>query len=298
MPSITHMGANTNWSQICWVKFSALAGDSLVKVTEIYFSSAGFSSRWPRIAFRIMVFLPINTTTKYIRQTVTLTCHNCSVNFQNSMNFLQTINYLLSFGTVNTQCYAKHNMLHTAILHDLSCLHTTQCKNSQKRQDYTFLTKYYPHQFSFLTTNVQIKCVTFDMATEYTWDAKNMECHAASLQQLSCLFVTTCICECLLVCWKRCVLTVSNEITKTNLHCQNVKWTTFIESCCFLSCYLQILAGQCEFFASAWSQHCLQRQWSTLDIQPEVAVQKMYTTVTWLIDTATLRYVFSHIFVF
>lgn len=115
-----------------------------LKVTEIYFSSAGFSSRWPRIAFRIMVFLPINTTTKYIRQTVTLTCHNCSVNFQNSMNFLQTINYLLSFGTVNTQCYAKHNMLHTAILHDLSCLHTTQCKNSQKRQDYTFLTKYYP----------------------------------------------------------------------------------------------------------------------------------------------------------
>ena len=74
------------------------------------------------------------------------------------------------------------------------------------------------------------------------------------------------------------VLTVSNEITKTNLHCQNVKWTTFIESCCFLSCYLQILAGQCEFFASAWSQHCLQRQWSTSDIQPEVAVQKMYTS--------------------
>ena len=202
MPSITHIGANTNWSQICWVKFSALAGDSLVKVTEIYFSSAGFSSRWPRIAFRIMVFLPINTTTKYIRQTVTLTCHNCSVNFQNSMNFLQTINYLLSFGTVNTQCYAKHNMFRTAILHDLSCLHCI--KIAKKDIIICFKPNIMPIilVFSQWIYKLNVSPLTWPLNTHGM--QINMECHAASLQQLSCLFVTTCICECLLVCWKRC----------------------------------------------------------------------------------------------
>jgi len=35
------------------------------EITQTYFSNEGLFSRWPRIAFRIMVFLPINTTAKW-----------------------------------------------------------------------------------------------------------------------------------------------------------------------------------------------------------------------------------------